>query len=633
MLNKNFLKFIYFVNRNKFKIAIGLAAIIIFLGIIGEVIGGNNILKSIIIAISLLGINPPDKLNIITVTAFVSALFLVYGTLFLILFNRMIEKNLYKVLLEENNIILFGFNEINKNFLENFQKTDVNVLVVDKEEKNFDTFYEKGYLFLKKDISDEFLNTLNFEKTTDIIIALGEDRENIDLALRLLEKLKDVSTETKLLIHCQNSEINDLFFERIEKLKDNNYKVLVNVKLFSIYTEIVDDLFIKYDIKLVPKEYALINSNKNELKIAIIGNSHISLELIKRIFVTFIFPNNVKIKLILIDENPIEFENYIKYKTNYTQEKFPHIILENKKLNYDLLKDKNFWIQKDLIDVIITFEDDNKSLELAINLFESVFIYEKRDYPNVYFSMLEELKLGEYINKNNNKFKNFFTFGCLKEIFNVINLLDDEKFEIAKQIHYGYATKYKKDELVLDKKKLNQKWFNVAKYSDKLSNIAQYEHITYKLLSLGLYKEKAKNSDKKTLLKENQKILFTKLNQLKMMSEEDIFKFSCEVENSYDENVNYKFDKEIVNEFFEKFINSKDFYNLINTEHKRWMAYHFLNGWEYSNKKDKSKKLHNCLVELKEFDDEQRKMTIIYDIYSYLYLPNYLAAGNYKIKF
>ena len=52
-----------------------------------------------------------------------------------------------------------------------------------------------------------------------------------------------------------------------------------------------------------------------------------------------------------------------------------------------------------------------------------------------------------------------------------------------------------------------------------------------------------------------------------------------------------------------------------------------------SREKDKSKKLHNCLVELKEFDDEQRKMTIIYDIYSYLYLPNYLAAGNYKIKF
>ena len=640
MINKKILKLINWINHNKFKTAVGLAFFIMILGFFGEIAGGNGIAKSLVTAVYLLGLNPPDKLNFLTISAFVFALLLVYGTLLLILVDKIIQKNLYKVLLDEDNIILFGFDDINRAFLENFKNknTNTNVIVIDEKERDFDEFSEKGYLFLKKDIDDEFLKSLNFEKTSDIIISLGEDRRNIDLALRLLDNLKDVPTETKILVHCKDSSLNDLFFEKIENLKKDKYKVLVNLKLFSVYTEIVDDLFFKYDTKLVPVEYALINSEKKELKIAIIGNSLISLEIIKRMFINFIFPNELKIKLILIDENSKKFEEYIKYKTKYAKEKFPHIQIESKDLNFDLLKDKNFWVQDDLRDIIITFENEEKNLELAIELFENIFVYEKREYPNVYFAMLEELKLGKYINKNKDKFKNFFTFGNLKEIFNVENLLDDEKFEGAKQIHYGYGTKYQKDKLILDTKLLNEKWFNNTKHSDKLSNIAQYEHIPYKLLSLGLYREDLKENtqekkiDNKALLKDNQKILFTKLKQLNMPSEEEIFRFSCEVESSYDEKVNYKYDKNIVNEFFEKFINSKDFYNLINTEHKRWMAYHYLNGWEYSDKKDKSKKLHNCLVELKDFNDEQRKMTVIYDIYSYLYLPNYLAAGGYKIK-
>ena len=381
----------------------------------------------------------------------------------------------------------------------------------------------------------------------------------------------------------------------------------------------------------MPYEYAKLNSDKKELKLIVIGNSKVNLEIIKRIFVNFIFPNEVKIRIFLVDENEKKFKENIEFHTNFDKQKFPHIILESKKLTYDLLKNKSFWLQEDLVDIIIAFDNEDKNLEIAIDLFEKVFVHQDKSlkYPNIFFAMYEELAFSNYINQNKNNFKNFFTFGNIKEILSVKNLLDDEKFEGAKQIHYGYGTKYDKDKIEKNKDKLNSKWFS-SKHSDKLSNIAQYEHMPYKLLSLGLYKEK--KIDKKTLLKDNQKILFSKLKQFNMPSEEEIFRFSCEVESSYNEKVNYKFDKKIVNEFFEIFVNSKDFYKLINTEHKRWMAYHYLNGWEYSDKKDKSKKLHNCLVELKDFNDEQRKITVIYDIYSYLYLPNYLTAEEYRIN-
>jgi hypothetical protein len=633
---REFIKLITFIKKHKVKIAILTILTILILGTIGFYLQEKNILNSIFKSVTMLGLNVPDKVNIYNGLGFILAVILIYAGFFLLAFNNLLNNFLFKLFLKDKNIVLFGFGEINKIFLENFRKErNENVIVVDKEDKDFDEFWEDGYVFLKKEIDDELIEKFDFEKTTDIIVALGNDRVNIDVALKLIDKLKEVKTETKLIVHISDRDISDLFFEKLEKIKKEQSNVKIDLKTFSFETEAVNDLFEKYAVKFVPYDYAKLNSEKNELKVAVIGNSGVSIELIKRIFVNFIFPNKVKTKIFLIDKDENEFYEKVEFETNYSKEKFPHIELEARNLNYDLLKDKDFWIDKDLIDVFIAFENEDKNLEIAIDLFEKIFVHKDKEnlkYPNVFFAMYEELTFSDYIDNNKENFKNFFTFGSMKDILNVKNLLDDEKFEGAKQIHYGYGTKFDKDKIVEDKNKLNKKWFNSAKYSDKLSNIAQYEHIPYKLLSLGFYKQK---SDKniKDLLKENQKILFSKLKQLNMPSEEEIFEFSCEVESSYDDKVNYKFNKEIVDKFWNKFIDSGDFYKLVETEHKRWMAYHYLNGWEYDNKKDKLRKKHNCLVDdIKDFDDYERKLTVIYDIYSYLYLPNYLSAGGYKIK-
>ena len=620
LFSKFFSQYLKLFNK---KNVILISVLIFVFALLGELIKNKPLMNSFFKSISIFTLNPPDA-NVLTFFAFIlTTLLVIRGFLELLFKNWVLEKQINTLMKREKNILLFGFNKINQNFLENLNK-QVKVIVIDKKEIDFEEFENKGYIFLKREIDDKFLSDLNFENTSDIIIDIGEDRKNIDLALRIIERLKGVLSETKLLIHYKDSEINDLFFEKLEEDKE----ILVNIKLFSIYSEIVDNLFSEYDIQLVPIEYALIGSKK-ELNIAIIGNSQISLEIIKRIFVNFIFPNDTKIKLYLIDEKPIEFEEYIIYKTHYSVEKFPHIEIESKKLDFELLKNQNFW--KNLVNIIIAYEDETKNLHLAIELFENVFVYEDLKYPNVYFNMFKELKLSEYINKNDKKFKNFFTFGNIKEIFKKENLLDDEKFEIAKQIHNGYGIKYN-NKIETNKEILNKSWFKSARYSDKLSNIAQYEHISYKLLSLGLYKLENNEKSKQNLLKSNQEIFFSKLKHLGMLDENLIFKFSCEVEKSYDEKLNYQFDKKIVDEFFEKFKSSEEFYKLVNTEHKRWIAYHYLNGWEYADKKDKSRKKHNCLVEINDFDDYSRKMTIIYDIYAYLYLPNYLAAGGYEIK-
>jgi len=705
------IKCINFVKKHKGKIAIGLIIIILILGVIGNFIASSqnhispdhisqvktNFWKVFFESITILGLNVPEKVNIYNGIAYFLAVVLVYAGFFLLAFNNLLNKRLFKLFLRDKNVVLFGFGEINKNFLENFkkEKKNVNVIVVDKENKDFDNFWEEGYVFLKKEIDEEFIDKFKikiknkwlkkffsfievdlFEKTTNIIVALGNDRVNIDIALKIIDKLKDVKTEivlkydetekrikevkteTKLIVHISDKDIGNLFFEKLEKIKLNeklrqieklklkfskekksllitknlnniiNIKFLVDLKIFSFNTEVIDDLFDKYSIKFVPYEYAKINSEKKELKVAIIGKSDISIELIKRIFVNFVFPNEVKTIIYLIDGNEKEFYEKVKFETNYTFSKFPHISLKPIKLTYDLLKNKDFWCHNDLKDIFIVFENENMNLEIALDLYEKIFVHkDKESYPNIFFGMYEGLAFSEYIDKNKENFKNFYTFGNMKNVFSVANLFDEERFEIAKQIHYDYGTEFNEDKIIVDKEKMKNKWFDSAKYSDKLSNISQYEHIPYKLLSLGFYRKKS-DKDIKELLKYNRDIFCKKLKNIDGFIDKTLIeKFSIEVEKSY----KGSFNKQIVDEFWEKFLNSGDFIKLIEVEHKRWMAYHFLNGWDYNNKKDKVKKLHNCLVYFNKFDNYGRKLTVIYDIYSYLYLPNYLAAGKYKI--
>lgn len=73
------------------------------------------------------------------------------------------------------------------------------------------------------------------------------------------------------------------------------------------------------------------------------------------------------------------------------------------------------------------------------------------------------------------------------------------------------------------------------------------------------------------------------------------------------------------------------FEKLIRCEHNRWNAFHYLNGWKYAPQKDKKSKRHSCLKPLEEFVEPDLQITVLYDIYSILYIPNYLANIGYQL--
>jgi len=584
---KIMLKRAFWIKSHKSLFIVLFVGFILITGIIGELLYHKYVLDSIVKSISIFTLNPPD-INIFTFISFIMATILVVGGFVWLILKDFINKKLYNFMLKSDNIIVFGFGRINKAFLKNLKKDkdfNKNVIVIDKEEKDFEEFLEKGFLFLKKEITEDFVKSLNLENTTDIIIALGNDILNMDVGLQIIEN-KNNNKEMKLLIHISKNEMNEFFFDRI-----NKKNMPINIKFFSFYTEIVNNLFDNYFTKLVPYEYAKLNSNKKVMKIAIIGNSNLNIEIIKRIVMNFIFPNNIVICLFLIDENDKEFKERVEFETNYSNRYFPFIRLETRKLNYSLLKDNNFWNDEDLVDIIVGFEEENKNLEIAIDLFEKNFVHND-NYPNIFIAMYENLLLEKEKTK---RFRNFFEFANVEKVFNVENLLEDKKLAIAKKINCYY-----RQEKNCNEKKANELWYSdvYTSYRDKISSIAQTDHINFKLLSLGFKKENL-----------NFKKYEEKLDKIK---QEYLSKCNA---NELEEIT--KNDK-----FFEKFLNSGDFYTLCNTEHRRWVAYHIVNNWKYG-KKDKDLKTHDCLTGFKNFNKETQK-NFVYDFNAYYNILEYL---------
>jgi hypothetical protein len=197
---------------------------------------------------------------------------------------------------------------------------------------------------------------------------------------------------------------------------------------------------------------------------------------------------------------------------------------------------------------------------------------------------------------------------------------------IAKFINFvylGYIQEGKIDlykQLTQDKDEIDKAWFKLP-YTDQLSSLAQARHIKMKLKALHLKMEKSTLAKRETL-KHNVDLLHSKLD------------------------VKYKGNYNFPDDF-----NTTIFDKIIRMEHNRWNAYHYLNAWEYEEylnlnsikKEKKEKKLHNCLIPIEEFPYKkfvenpcdlktELKKLIEWDIYSFIFIPNYLAETGYILQ-
>jgi len=606
---------IYKIIEHKGLLSAIFASITILSGAYGfyEASGHNEIIYSFIKAFKFFSFDFParEELNYFTIVAFISAVITIALTAVLFFFKEQINKMIYKKIKNKNHIAIFGLGKIARTFLEDCS-LDTNVIIIEQNSLYAEEYREKGFGVQIGDAFDkDFLNKyLNFNAMEYALIAFGNDKLNIEFAKKIISvyKEKDIETSIKLIVHIHDKKLSRLFSKSFI-LGNSNAHAKINIKTFSYYEECARDLYSKYSIDGDTLEY--MNSGKT-LNTVVIGDNDLVKNIVYKIIALSHFPKKNRHIVHVVHKTASKLLEEIKTYINYDEAKFPTIDLVAIDIDYkkqDFYTDK-IWNEESIENIIVCYDDESINIELGTTLHEKVFLSDTIDnikVPKIIMAVYEELELSNSINENKCEYKNMFTFGSQKDIANKEHLLNEMIDSISKLIHKGYGNEYKPKYIEEDKKALDEEWFDGTKFSDKLSNISQARHIDMKLKALGLRKIES-NKEINKLLEDNRKLLN---NALDITGDDEIEKFKVE--------------------FWEKPKEDNLFNKLTHIEHERWCTHHYLEGWKYSKTRNKNKKEHNCLLPLDEFTTKDIQRLVVFDMYSFLYLPNYLAQEGYEI--
>jgi hypothetical protein len=615
---------IYFLLTHKKLFLWSLAGLAFVLGVFGyvesEKINGFDVINR---AFGLFAFAWIDDTNgFLVVARFLAVLALFLGAVALFL-SDMVNLWIVRTVLKKPYTLVIGLGEQNSNFLKSQNDKTSSTIIVEKDHNNshIDSFKELGYGIILKD-AQSAIDEMELTHLQNAIISTGDDRQNINIALHLMQKLPKESF-AKLFVRIENRDLGVRFKQIVIKKHGR-----VDVIVYSLYEQMTKRLFNQHTILGLQQE---IIRSEEPFCIVIVGDTPLAQEVIFQLCILSNLPNQNRLTIYLVSREANKF--YEKVCKCYSQiEAIPHIDfvpLERDSQSLTFYKDE-IWHQKNLTTVIIATGSDRENLDIAINLQDTTYIRaiaRKAFRTNVLFAHYVDLGIAQKIDKDQGAFANFYSFANIAKASQAKNLIDKERELTAKAVHYFYKKIVYDPSLLIDedaKRELDKSWSDIRMYSDKLSSRMQSIHIDTKLLALGLKKKKSSKSPKK-LLQINRAILNKKLarkeeddRKLQLLSQKlaklhngEIFDFT-------------KTDDFKPDYFPEKF--DTLFAKLVRSEHNRWMTYHYLDGWRYSKVKNKSAKEHDCLIPLEEFKDDKLKALVLFDIYSVVYLPNIMAS-------
>ncbi|QSZ42182.1 hypothetical protein GJV85_08675 [Sulfurimonas aquatica] len=602
---------------------------------------------------------PGELVNQYSIHANFIAYGVVVSAILFKLFKNVLHSLRIKIIADTKHSIVIGLGENNRKYLDSELKcgNENRIIIIEPDKNNIyiHDYKDKGFVVF---IGTLDMYKINYVTLEHIVVSTGNDRMNIEIAGTIIHKIpKDMSKEkfgntTVVHIHLNNQQYKALFQQKILSVNRN---LPLEFKVYSFYENAVRDLF---ETHTILGNYHNLASESTPYHIVLVGDGNLAERIVYHLCLLSSLPNDNHLSIHCIGENSekfiqklhsifmqlpkIETISFIAHKTSMAKMEF----YENP-----------IWKKDNLANVIICDDDENLNLECVVNLHDKIYLKEsiqKTMRTKILFAMYNNLELGQAINDNNEEFSEYYTFGDAKKITSRDFLIDEKYEEIAKLIHFGYAEEYKKDMLLRvndkDKKEqISEKWHDSTTLNKRESNRSQALHINTKLMSLGLKKVTSTESAEE-LINHNQKIL--RIHKDDFAQRWRIFKIvqwkkSKPVEYNYIK-IYFDINKEIkclssklysedqldLKVFFEYIIKSSSNYSkLAISEHERWNAFHYLNGWTYDeNGSGKSQiKEHNCLLPMKEFADIGIQQTVIYDLYSILYLPNYLASTGYRI--
>lgn len=502
--------------------------------------------------------------------------------------------------------LIIGISNLSYSYISNLSKNKVIVLNVNNE-VNSNIYKDNGYAIKDVDIEDIY-SSIEIKNSSRILINTNNDKINIDIAFFIIKcyKINNYSHPLRLIIRIEKKELDNLFTNSEFK----NTKI--EIKTYSFFEECSVKLF--QDNFIDGNNNSIINTC-DEYSIIIAGNEKLANKIVYEACKIAHLPNENILNIYLLSNDVKKFKNNLTNTYSYI-EKIPTIKLHEVDLDYKSFEyyNNSIWDTQNLTNIIVCYDSEDINLEIASSLQNKTFLRKKDIKPNILFGMYNQKNLSQILDQNNVSFKNLKSFGDVKDILSIRNLFDDENHLIAKLINYTYKLlernpqKRYSSRIIFDyeknSKEIDAEWFSSG-LTDKKSSLSQSKHIKIKLKTLGLSLRKSELSLIK-LLNSNREIFDSKFNS----------KFEG----------NYIFPKNFDDNIFNK---------MIRQEHNRWNAYHYLNGWVYSKNKNKDNKEHDCLISIEEFpenfEEEKLNALIEWDIYSFVYIPNYLAEAGYEI--
>jgi len=471
-------------------------------------------------------------------------------------FKRWLKLNIFN----KTDIIVIGFGNISRKFYETNKDKNIIVLTENYEDESVKNALDEG-AYIYPYSNETFLQFS--KKAKEIYILNDDDIENI----KMFERLKNVENKS-VYIHITNREFEAFFspnFETVEKLK--------SLKIFNVFRNSVIEWF---ENNKIEGEVNTVLENE-QVKILLIGWDNVIKEAFYHILNIGHFYNKVPIKIVILNDEVdmineelgfmFPYLNKYNQKENDLNEQLWDIEVIDLQEYFEKIKnDFNF------TNILISYHNIEESMKLAIR------------FVNLHLEYIEKNKtnIGVYAQDFEFSKHKIKTFGNLEKMLKIENI---DKYLFEKKV-----TKLKEQYAKSYKKPLKDKWLDTI--FTYWSNV--YAHLhgeivkrEYKKLINSNQTNKININDLKKhpyigkILKEDKDFenLAKALNDIKGITLED------------------KIQK------FDKFAES---------EHRRWNAYHILNGFVYAEKTDKNKKEHQCLVNWEKIKENEFN-TIKYD--------------------
>lgn len=592
----------YFFIKHQKIILIFLAVISTFLGLVGFGIAEESTgLEIINDTIAMFAIEWGDSDNAwIDFAKFFAIITTTFGILSIFLSNIVNSWIVYKLQKNQYSLII-GLSEENQALLKSMDdNTPIIIIEANQQHAYLNYFKEQGF-GVKVGMAENVIQELNLTNMNRCIISTGNGRVNISL-VKQFYNLSDSTNKQTIYVRIDNRDLDVLFKQNV--VYAERHKSNINVISYSLYENMAKIFCSQHNI--LGKQLDIINSN-DDFSTVLIGSSSLATELIYHLTLLASLPNQNHFTIYCIDDEADKF--YKKIQILFPGiDKIPHLTIKAKNLDSNSLTfyEDSVWKSQNLTNILIATDDEEKNLEIAINLQDTTFVKDighNEFKSKVVFALYYDMGLGEQIDQNKEAFANFFVFGNIAKSSTKEILFDEDLDFMAKLIHNDYSR-----EKEVNKESLYNSWMNLSAHK-KESNKAQALHLDTKLLAFGLCKVKST-------------IPFLEL--LKINKE--IFDKYIPNKNEIEKNL-----KSYKSEYFPSSFESTLLNKVARAEHNRWNAFHYLNGWSYNAIRNDQAKEHNCLLPIEEFECENTKYTYQYDLASVYYIPIYLARGGYEI--